>query len=562
MRLERDLGALDRHHDLIVVGGGITGVLVAAEAAGRGLSVLLLDKGDFGSGTSSATTKYLHGGIRYLEQYQFGVVRESLRERRILSLAAPHLVARTRFLMPAWKWTKPGALLLGAGVLTYDLLSYDRNRHAPDSLRIPHPRWLSKRSLLAAVPWLDPDDLLGAYAYHDVMNVHPERLLLAFLSNAVAAGAVAINHMEVTGFLRAPSGGPDITVEGVELRDTLTGESHQARATVVVNAGGPWVDVVLRQAGRPLGVRVQRSKGVHLLTRPLGGSDAVLARTRSGRHVIVSPWQDRSWIGPTDTEVELDPDDVRATGSDVSLILDTVNSAIGPSVPKLTGEDVMGTSVGIRPLVVAEGADSYTASRRHELYDHGPAGVHGLWSIAGGKWTTGRATADEVLDQLLERSPLKDRPTRRFDSRRMLAHGAFAWAADAEPYLTQAARSRPAVGLPNEVRLHLARLYGTDHERILDLVATAPELARRISDRGDRYDIAAQVVYAVTDESARTLADIVDRRLVLGTLGGVTATELRTVAEVAAPLLGWDATAVAADEFARRAERAALWSTP
>lgn len=560
MRIERDLGALARHYDLIVVGGGITGVFVAAEAAGRGLSVLLLDKGDFGSGTSSATTKYLHGGIRYLEQYQFAVVRESLRERRILSLAAPHLVARTRFLMPAWKWTKPGALLLGAGVLTYDLLSYDRNRHAPDSLRIPHPQWLSKRKLLAAVPWLDPEDLLGAFGYHDVMNIHPERLLLAFLGNAVAAGAVALNHLEVTGFVRAANGGPDIVVEGVELLDGLTGERYEARGTVVVNAGGPWVDVVLRQAGRPLGVKVQRSKGVHLLTRPLGGRDAVLARTRSGRHVIVSPWQNRSWIGPTDTEVSDDPDDVRTVSSDVELILETVNSAIGPSSSRLTPADVQSTSVGIRPLVVAEGADSYTASRRHELYDHGPAGVHHLWSIAGGKWTTGRATAEEVVDQLLERSALRDRPTRRFDSRRVLAHGSYAWAADAEPYLSQAARTRPELALAPEVRLHLARLYGTDHERLLDLVALDPALGRRISDRGDRYDIAAQVVYAVTEESARTLADIVDRRLVLGTLGTVTDDELRTVAQVAAPLLGWDVESVVEAESSRRAARAALWS--
>ena len=209
MRIERDLARLTEPFDLIVIGGGITGVCVAREAAGRGVRTLLIEKDDFGGGTSAATSKYIHGGIRYLETYEFRVVRESLRERRILALAAPHLVRQTRFLMPAWSWSKPSAPVLGAGVAVYDLLSFDRNRNAPDSLKVPHPRWVRKQALLKAVPWLDPDGLHGAFAYTDTFNLHPERLLLAFLKSAVQAGAVALNHVQARGFVTAPIGGDE-----------------------------------------------------------------------------------------------------------------------------------------------------------------------------------------------------------------------------------------------------------------------------------------------------------------------------------------------------------------
>jgi glycerol-3-phosphate dehydrogenase len=562
VRIERDLSRLTEPFDVVVIGGGITGVCVARESAGRGLRTLLVEKGDFGAGTSSATTKYIHGGIRYLETHEFRVVRESLRERRILALAAPHLVSQTRFLMPAWRWSKPSAPVLGAGVALYDVLAFDRNRDAPESLEIPHPRWIRKSALLRAVPWLDPDGLHGAFAYHDTMNLHPERLLLAFLKSAVQVGAVALNHVCATGFVTAPVTGDELAVLGVQVEDVLTSTVHTVRAKAIVNAGGPWMDVVLRELGRPLGVAVRRSKGVHLLTRALGGDDAVFARARSGRHVIVSPWQGRSFIGPTDTAIEAEPDDVRADRHDVELILDTVNSTLAPGVPQLTEDDVEATTVGIRPLVVDEAADSYNTSRRHELYDHAQNGVHNLWSIAGGKWTTGRATGEEVAESLLRSEALRGVPTRRFDSSEVAAAGAFGWAEDAEPYLREAARSRPKLVLDDAVRLHLARLYGVEHERVLDLVEHDASLGRRLSSREGRWDIAAQAVFAVTDEAARTLADVLDRRLVLGTLGRLTLDEIKATAEVVGPLLGWSngATIAAVDvESARRTAIEARW---
>jgi len=571
--LSRPVERLGEQFDIAIVGGGITGVSVAREAALRGLRTVLIERNDFGSGTSSATTKYIHGGIRYLEQYDVGVVRESLRERRILALGAPHLVEQTRFIMPGWRWSKPRTPLLGAGVLLYDLLAFDRNRDAPDALRIPHPKWLSKNELLAAVPWLDPVELQGGFAYHDTLNLHPERLLLAYAQSAAAAGAVLLNHLEAEGFL-CDRRGDDLVVNGLEAVDVLDGSRHSVRADVVVNAAGPWIDKFLERLGRTTGVGVARSKGVHVLTRPLGGggvTDAVFARARSGRHVIVSPWLGKSFIGPTDTPIDGDEASVVADRDDVRSILETVNSTMSDVERPLTVDDVELTTVGVRPLIRHDDPDApdetgpataatYTASRRHELYHHDDRGIRNLWSIGGGKWTTARATAEEMVDALFEHE-LRDRPRRDHDSRSLPAWGAFAWAEDAEPFLVDAGARLVSAGLEPRSAELVARLHGTGAERIADLVEADPTLARAIVDGGD---VAAQVVIAVVDEAARTLSDIVDRRLVLGTLRALDRDTLHAVASIAAPFLGWDGDRIefeVSNEVARRVTLESHWRT-
>ena len=569
--IQRSMVEAEQEFDLIIIGGGITGISVAREAASRGLKTVLLERGDFGSGTSAATTKYIHGGIRYLEQYDVAVVRESLRERRILALGAPHLVEQTRFIMPAWRWSKPPTALIGTGVLLYDTLAFDRNLRAPDSLRIPHPRWLSRSKLLAAVPWLDQSGLQGGFAYHDTLNVHPERLLLAYAKSATAAGAVLLNHTRVNSFVSTSS--ERLHIEGVRATDVLSGQEIVIRGKVVVNAAGPWIDKVLETLGKGTGVGVDRSKGVHVLTRPLGGpgrvTDAVFARAQSGRHVIVSPWMGKSFIGPTDTPIESDESGVVVDPDDVTLILDTVNSTMAASEPKLTTDDVEMTTVGVRPLIRetandddAQDAGTYSASRAHELYHHADHGVDNLWSIGGGKWTTGRATAEEMVDELLK-NELKMVRSRPFDSRSSAAGGAFAWAEDAEPFITEAAMAMNEHGIPVHLGEHIARLYGTEWVRIDAIVQQNPEFARQLSPQCN--DIEAQIVFAVTEEGARTLSDIVDRRLVIGTIGSVSREVLERVASIAGPLLGWDELAIQdaiRHEFDRRTVIATHWRTP
>ena len=569
--IQRSMVEAEQEFDLIIIGGGITGISVAREAASRGLKTVLLERGDFGSGTSAATTKYIHGGIRYLEQYDVAVVRESLRERRILALGAPHLVEQTRFIMPAWRWSKPPTALIGAGVLLYDTLAFDRNLRAPDSLRIPHPRWLSRSKLLAAVPWLDQSGLQGGFAYHDTLNVHPERLLLAYAKSATAAGAVLLNHTRVNSFVSISS--ERLHIEGVRATDVLSGQEMVIRGKVVVNAAGPWIDKVLATLGKGTGVGVDRSKGVHVLTRPLGGpgrvTDAVFARAQSGRHVIVSPWMGKSFIGPTDTPIESDETGVVVDPDDVTLILDTVNSTMAESEPKLTTDDVEMTTVGVRPLIRetandddTQDAGTYSASRAHELYHHADHGVDNLWSIGGGKWTTGRATAEEMVDELLK-NELKMVRSRTFDSRSSAAGGAFAWAEDAEPFITDAAMAMNEHGIPVHLGEHIARLYGTEWVRIDAIVQQNPDFARQLSPQCN--DIEAQIVFAVTEEGARTLSDIVDRRLVIGTIGSVSREVLERVASIAGPLLGWDELAIQdaiRHEFDRRTVIATHWRTP
>jgi glycerol-3-phosphate dehydrogenase len=354
-------------------------------------------------------------------------------------------------------------------------------------------------------------------------------------------------------------------VTAVNIEDRLTGNRHLVHTTAVVNAGGPWLDEVLAPLGRPMGVTVTRAKGIHLITRPVGGTaikDTVFARVRDGAHVIVSPWQGMSIIGPTDTPSTDRVDDTRVTRDDVALVLNTINAAVAGGAPKVSEDDIEAVTVGVRPLLSTEGASTYATSRRHEVFDHGRQGVRGLWSIGGGKWTTARGMASDVADALFRSDLLAGIRARVFDSRRVAALGSFGWAEDPAPYLEAAIRSRPALALEPAVREHLARLYGTEHERLLDLVGADARLGERISARDGHLDIAAQVVFAVTDEAARTLSDIVDRRLVLGTLGDPTPDELARVASIAAPLLGWSASErdqLVAAEISRRQAIAAVW---
>lgn len=545
--------------DMVVIGGGITGVSVAREASANGMSVLVVDKSDFGSGTSSATTKFIHGGIRYLETMEVGVVRESLRERRILALAAPHLVRQQRFLMPAWSWSRPNAPVIGLGVGLYGGLAYDRNRDVPDSLRIPRSAWLSRATVLADVPWLQGEELKGAWAYYDTLNLFPERLLLEFLFTAVGQGAVAVNYARATELVFETDDDGERHVAGVRVVDVITGEQRAVTAPIVINAAGPWVDEVL--TGLDSGVHVLRSKGVHVLLSSIDGlrqRDAVFARAKSGGHVIVSPWMGRLLVGPTDTPVDESVDETHALHSDVDLVLSTLNETLADGLAPVQSADVIDTTVGVRPLIGTGGEGTYNASRRHEVHDHASEGYSGLFSILGGKWTTGRATAEHLLRVLASSGHW---PGHHLVSTRQSAvSSSFAWADDPKPYLTDLVIAWSTLGLDRGVIDSLAMLYGSKATELLGLVAADPSLGARISQREGIWDIGAQVVWGVRQEGARELSDLIDRRMTIGSMGGITDEEIRTIADLAAPLMGADPQAMAAAETARRRGLRALWS--
>lgn len=532
---DRALGpAVHGHYDVVVIGGGISGAQIARHAAGRGLRTLLVEADDFSCGTSGATSKMIHGGLRYLEQHDFLQVQEAVKERRYLGIAAPHLVAPRSFLLTAFDWSEPKAPTLGAGVALYEAMAFKRNSRMPKDVRSPRLRWVPKKRLLAKVPWLNPEGLKGAWRHDDALNLHAERLLLGIVKSFVTDGGTAVNHAKVTRILRDPA---RARATGVEITDQLTGTLVEIPASVVINATGPWAQEALGDVAEQAQMRVRQSKGVHLITDDLGGADGVFVRGRNGRHIIVNPWQGRTLIGPTDTPIDGDPSDAAATGDDIDQLLETMDSV---SAAPLDRRKIQTTLVGVRPLVEDDTA-TYTSSRRFDITDHAEHGLGGLYSVTGGKWTTARAMGQKVVEQVLAQQRDLFPPVRSFDSHFLSLSTSFGDYDTVAQSLTAAIHRGPDAGLRESIRVHLARLYGTEHVRVLELVIAEPWLAGRLDPAGDCQDIRAQAVYAVTDEAARTLADVLDRRLVLGTLGVVPDAAVHRTAATIAPLLGWDA---------------------
>lgn len=520
------------NYDVIVIGGGISGVQIARHAQGRGLRTVMFEARDYSSGTSSTTSKMIHGGLRYLEQYDFGVVQEAVKERRYLGIAAPHLVAPRSFMLTAFDWSEPKAPVLGAGVALYETMAWQRNQGQSKENHSPRFRWIPKNALLKEVPWLDPEGLKGAWRHDDTLNLHAERLLLAVIKAFAADGGTAINHAKVTRILRNVEEG---RVKGVEVTDQVTNTTHEVYAPVVINAAGPWVAQALGDLAEVTKLKVRQSKGVHLLTGDLGSQSGVFVRGKNGKHVIVNPWMGRTLIGPTDTMIDGDADDAAADESDIDLLLETIDSV---RATPLDRKEIISTLVGVRPLV-DDGTDTYTSSRRFDISDHANVGIDGLVSVSGGKWTTSRVMGYKVIEHVVEHQAAVLPPLRHFDSRQMplsTSFGAYESVADS---FESALRSHPELDVDDEIRVHLARLYGTEHEKVLDLVAKQPDLGRRLDP--DNLDIAAQVVFAVAEEAAVDLADVLDRRIVLGTLGYVQPAAVRATAEAMAQVTGWSA---------------------
>ena len=339
--------------DVIVIGGGISGASVAYEAATRGLKVALLEKKDFSWATSAATSKMIHGGLRYLVNGEVRLVRESLRERRVLENIAPNYVyPQPIMMMHHKKPLKNNKRVVKVGMLLYDALSYDKNRTWDPCKRIPAHKTISRREVLRQEPHVRAEGLAGASVFCDCMSIFPERLTLAFIKSAVAHGAKAANYAKVEGFLMDAGN----RVAGVKVKDLLTGEVHDIAGTVTVNCGGPWADLLLDMA-KPDGKdapMLRRSEGIHIITakRLLSGQYIVGSMTPSGRHFFLIPWRNHTLIGTTDKPFNGNPDDYRVTRESIMELIDDVNRSFGDG--KLSYEDVKHTYGGLRPLVEKE----------------------------------------------------------------------------------------------------------------------------------------------------------------------------------------------------------------
>jgi len=538
-------------YDVLIVGGGITGIAIAREAAERGLSVCLVEKNDFGGATSASTSKLIHGGLRYLENFEIGLVRESLAERRILGLAASHLVKPLPFMIPVLPWSKPGKLILRTGLYMYDALSYDRNRDVPEGHQIPGSVSLSEREVQAVDPMI-ASIAKGALLYYDYQSLHPERLTLAFLKSALQKGAVFYNHTEATGFIVEEAGGRR-NLQGAEVRDTITGKTATIRAGITINASGPWMDLVLGLADRKSETKLSRSTGIHFLTKPLfKHNNAVLFRTRSGRHFFVVPWEGFSLIGPTDRPYTKHPDELRPGQDDFDQLFEDINDTL-PGAP-LTRDMIVDIPIGIRPLIFS-GKSTYKASRRYEILDHESKGLHGLISVAGGKWTTSRQLGEDVMTLALSKLPDPGN-VMNVNTGELPLFGSPGFGNPDDIYIDFSLKNFSTEGVSPEVHRHLISMYGTEHTRILEYVHKKKALAKPVSDRFPTKDIMAQVLFSVEHEGARTVSDIIRRRIALGTYGLPTEKELLAVAQLAAPVLKWNQTEI------RRQVKAALAEYP
>jgi len=500
--------------DVLVIGGGVVGTGAALDAATRGLAIGLIEQRDFASGTSSRSSKLVHGGIRYLEQLDFPLVREALIERGLLlQRVAPHLVRPVRFLYPL-KTPLVERLYIGAGMTLYDLFSWTGGR-APG---VPHHRHLSRRQLARAVPSLRLDAFVGGLVYYDG-QVDDARLVSTLARTAAAYGASVVNRVKAEGLLVE-----DGAVVGVRALDLMSHERFEIRARRVVTATGVWTDDTLHDVGAAQSIRVRASKGVHLVVPRSRFRSKIGLLLRTEKSVLfVIPWGAHWLIGTTDTDWELDKAHPAATAADIDYLLAHVNSVLATP---LTRDDVEGVYAGLRPLLAGESDETSKLSREHLVVRPRP----GLVAIAGGKLTTYRVMGKDAIDAAvadLDGAP----PSVTVDIPLLGADGYPA----ARNRRTRLARS---MGLPLAQIDRLLERYGALIDDLAALVAARPELAAELP--GTEY-LGAEVVYAVTHEGALHLDDVLTRRTRASIEAwdrGVAAAPV--VAQLMAEALGWD----------------------
>lgn len=502
--------------DLVIIGGGIQGAGMAREAALRGLSVALFEKGDFAGGTSSRTSHLIHGGIRYLEQGALRLVYEAVHERYLLSRLAPHLVRPLPFLFPIYRGEGRGKWKIRAGMFLYDLLA--------GSKRIGPHRMFSAEEALAEEPGLQSEGLVGAARFYDC-RMDDSRLCLAVLLSAREWGASIFNYVAVTDLIREEG-----RICGVRVQEVLTGAKYDIYARVVVNAAGPWLDAICRMEGEAPR-RIRPTKGIHLIFPSLTRSHAVVVSSEDGRRIFfVIPWKGKSLIGTTDTDFAGDLDRVRAEEKEVASLL----RETGRLFPKgrLGSEEVIGRYAGIRPLIYDPGGSASDLSREGRI-EWTPGG---MLVLAGGKFTLFRLTAQRAVDAVVKRAPeLKARPRPPGDP--SLYGGEMPSLSE---YLKEEAPpARERYRLSEEGVRYLIGAYGTKFHAVLSLGKQEKGLLKPLTPLG--YPLLAEAVYAARVETAKRLSDFMRRRTALAL--GPYKRDLNVMIQVAEQMgqaLGWN----------------------
>ena len=526
----RDLQLIQRRdYDLVVIGGGVNGAATARDAALRGLSVLLIEKNDFAGGTTSWSTRLVHGGLRYLEYFEFNLVRESLREREILLRSAPHLVKPIQMTIPIYGSGTRSYWEIMAGMVLYDILSYDKT--------LPNHRMLSKSKLRQLFRSVDHDNATGAAQYYDGQAEHAERLCLEILLDAQTAGADVLNYATIIGLKREGD-----RIISLNVHDQITDTDFTVtlpQQGLVVNTSGPWVDRVLGLGQRngisdPIGHnrKIGGTKGSHIIVDPFPGAPntALYVEAKSdGRPYFVVPWCGQYLIGTTDLKYTGDLDCVKADNDEIDYLITETNRVLPTA--HLTRDDVKFTYSGVRPLPYSEGKKAGSITRAHILYDHTKEGVCNLVSLIGGKLTTHRQVGEEMTNWIFKKlgKPAPPSPTRH----RPLP--GCIWPDDERLAVTyDLYRDRVS---PERLD-HLFNTYGARAIELLALIDEAPGLAAPLL--APHPNIRAEVVYAMRHEMAYTVLDFTRRRTVLAMHANYGYDVLTPILETLQQYCGWD----------------------
>ncbi len=516
-------------YDLIVIGGGVNGAGVARDAALRGLKTILIEKGDFACGTSSWSTRLIHGGLRYLEYFEFPLVRESLREREILLRTAPHLVRPLLLTIPIYRDRSRPYWKIWAGMVLYDILSADKT--------LPAHRMLPPAQFQQLFPSIDPDGLAGGAQYYDGQVTYAERLCLENILSAKAAGATVLSYVKVTHLHRQGNRITSLTCKDAWTDQEFTVKGHDK--SMVINTAGPWVDHVCQlgmtnNQEAPIGKtkKIGGTKGSHIVVAPFPGAPntSLYVEAKSdGRPFFIVPWDRMYLIGTTDHKFTGSPDQLKADDDEIDYLLRETNYII-PNA-QLSRQDVKFTYSGVRPLPNAEGKRPGSITRKHILFDHTKEGVTNLVSLIGGKLTTYRQVGEEMVDLVFKRQgkPVPPCPTEN----KPLPGCILPSDPRVQQVLTEY-RDR----ISSQTINHLFSMYGSKTLEILGLTDSEPDLATPITP--ELPDIKAQIVYAVRQELAYTLVDIMRRRTTLAMHSHYGMNLLPSLTDTLRQYCGWD----------------------
>lgn len=538
--MRRNLSALaNTEYDLVIVGGGIFGVCAAWDAALRGLSVTIIEKGDFAHATSANHFKMVHGGIRYLQHADIHRVRESSRERTALLRIAPHLVQPLPIVIPTYGHGIKGRGFLRAGLLLYDILTLDRNRGVQADRRIPRGRFISRHEVLELFSGIKEKSLTGGAVFCDGQIYNPPRLAISFLKSAVNRGADAANYVEATGFLQKGD-----RVSGVKARDVLTGNQLEIRGKVVLNTAGPWAHRLLR---RGLGLRLNSSPTFsrdlafvvsrcptmrYAIAFSTKTKDADSVLDRGGRHLFAVPWRDYTLIGVWHVVSNEAPEKIGVTEKELQKFIDEVNEAYSGLALALDDISIINTGLTLFGEENRQGRDNMSFGKRSQLIDHNREHqLEGLVTLIGVRATTARGMAEKAINIIVNK--LGKRTPRSQTEVTPIYGGHIGFFED---FLRDAIGNGPPAINSRKMRA-LVHNYGSQYHQVLKYVKENPTWIEGV---GESTVLKAEVIHAVREEMAQKLADVVFRRTDLATGGHPGDEALETCAHLMSSEMGWN----------------------